>query len=241
MCRHLASVGPTTALGELLFDAPHALARQAQHPRLQLWGDDNPDGWGVAWYPRPEHPPRRYRTVTPIWDDAEFEVRAGDLRAVAFVAAARFASPGASIVETGNAPFVEDAWACSLNGMVDGFTEGVGDDLRARLTDDRRARLEGDSDTEVLFSLVVQHVEAGHPPAEALATVIHTVLDLTTARLNFLLADGSAIYASRVGNSLFRTDHVVASEPLDDTGGWQEVPDCTVTVLTGGQAVDSPL
>jgi glutamine amidotransferase len=241
MCRHLAYLGPTTGLDELLFRAPHALARQAQHPRLQLWGDDNPDGWGVAWYPAPGRPPSRHRTVTAIWDDAEFEKYAGEFRGSAFIAAARFASPGAQVVETGNAPFVDGRWSCSLNGMVDGFTEGVGDELRARLTAERQAGLEGDSDTEVIFALVLQHVHAGIPPQEAIATVIRTVLDATTARLNLLLGNGSAIYASRVGNSLFRNDHVIVSEPTDDAAGWQEIPDCTVTMLTAGRVTDTSL
>ena len=47
---HLAYLGPPTALSDLLFDAPHALARQAECPRRQTSGTTNPDGWGVGWY-----------------------------------------------------------------------------------------------------------------------------------------------------------------------------------------------
>jgi hypothetical protein len=106
MCRHLAYLGPPTALSDLLFDAPHALARQAECPRLQTSGTTNPDGWGVAWYVDGDTTPDRYRTLTPIWEDRTFADRAHDLRSGAFLAAARLASPGASLVDTGTAQSV---------------------------------------------------------------------------------------------------------------------------------------
>jgi glutamine amidotransferase len=163
------------------------------------------------------------------------------MRSGAFLAAARLASPGATLVETGNAPFVEGSWAFSLNGIVRSFTDGVGDELRARIQPARRDALVGDADTEVLFALVLQHLDDGMPPADALATVVHDVLALTTGRLNLLLTDGATVYGTRVGNSLFHRGSVIVSEPTDDGAGWHEVPDRSVTVLTFDDAVDTPL
>ena len=100
------------------FTAPHSLAHQAELPVHQVSGDTNPDGWGVAWYDAPHTAPEWYRTVTPVWDDRAFAARAASLRSRTFLAAARLASPGATLVDTGNAPFVEGAWAFSLNGIV---------------------------------------------------------------------------------------------------------------------------
>ena len=241
MCRHLAYLGPRVGLHELLFDAPHALARQAEHPRHQLWGDDNPDGWGAAWYPEIGGEPEHHRTTIPIWDDVVFRAKAAELRATSFVAAARLASPGATVDETGNAPFVDGHWACSLNGMVDGFPDGIGDDLRALLDPHRRDALRSDADTEVLFALLLQQIATGTPPADALAILVEEVLALTTARLNLLLANGTSVYATRVGNSLFRRGFVIASEPTDDDDDWYEIPDRSLTVLKAGGATDLPL
>jgi glutamine amidotransferase len=241
MCRHLAYVGAPVDVRPLLFDAPRALSRQAHHPRQQVWGDSNPDGWGVAWYEASSSVPRQYRTVVPIWDDGDFAQASRDLECTALVAAARLASPGAAIDVTGNAPFVDGRWSCSLNGIVDGFAEGVGDELRARLDPARRARLAGDADTEVLFALVLQLVERGTTPGDALATVVHDVLALTTGRLNLLLTDGRTVHATRVGNSLHRHGTLVASEPLDDRPGWAEIPDHTLLELTPDAVADTPL
>lgn len=219
-------------LHDVLFGAPHALARQARHPRHQAPGTTNADGWGVAWWERGDAEPRLYRTVTPIWDDRDFEDWSRDLRATAFVAAARWASPGATIDVTGNAPFVAEGWAFSLNGIVHGFADGVGDELRAQLTPERRATLMGDADTEVLFALVLQHLDAGTAPDDALELVVHDVLERTTGRLNLLLCDGQRLYATRCGNSLFRLGpSMYASEPLDDQTSWREVPDPGVARL----------
>ena len=232
MCRHLAYLGPPAVLSELLFDAPHALARQAECPRLQTSGTSNPDGWGVAWYDGHDRAPERYRTVTPMWADPGFTVRTHDLRSGAFLAAARLASPGASLVDTGNAPFVSGQWAFSLNGIVHGFPDGVGDALRARLRADRVATVVGDADTEVLFALVLQLLDDGVEPEHALARVVHDVLAMTTGRLNLLLTDGTAVYGTRVGNSLVRRGPVLVSEPVDDAPGWTEVPDHSLVAMT---------
>jgi glutamine amidotransferase len=235
MCRHLAYVGAPVHLHQLLFDAPHSLARQAQCPRHQKSGDSNPDGWGVAWFTRGDAEPTLHRSVTPIWDDTAFAATSRQIECTAVVAAARLASPGATIDVSGNAPFVSGRWAFSLNGIVHGFTDGVGDELRARAEPARLAAIEGDADTEVLFALVLQLLDAGTPPADALDQVVHDVLAITTGRLNLLLSDGEAVYATRHGNSLFQRGSLVVSEPLDDEPGWHEVPDDSVVTLREDQ------
>jgi gamma-glutamyl hercynylcysteine S-oxide hydrolase len=237
MCRHLAYVGGPVTLHDMLFGAPHSLARQARQPRHQAPGTTNADGWGVAWWEPGAEEPRLHRTVTPIWDDRDFEEWSRELRATALVAAARWASPGATIDVTGNAPFVAQGWAFSLNGIVHDFATGVGDELRAQLTPENRAALMGDADTEVLFALVLQHLHAGRAPDDALELVVNDVLARTTGRLNMLLGDGKRLYVTRCGNSLFRRgDALYASEPLDDQSAWREVRDGSVGRLDASGA-----
>jgi gamma-glutamyl hercynylcysteine S-oxide hydrolase len=241
MCRHLAYVGAPAGLAEPLFDAPHSLARQAEHPRLQTSGTTNPDGWGVAWYPTGAGAPAQYRTVTPIWHDQRFAARAASITSRAFVAAARLASPGATLVEAGNAPFVSGCWAFSLNGIVDGFPDGVGDELRARVDPYRLEAIVSDADTEVLFALVLQAMGAGADPRSALAGVVHEVLSITTGRLNLLLTDGEQLFATRYGNSLYRLGTVLASEPVDDQPAWREVRDESIVTIAAGGATNSQI
>ncbi|MEX1008499.1 MAG: ergothioneine biosynthesis protein EgtC [Acidimicrobiia bacterium] len=238
MCRHLAYLGPPAALHQLLFGAPHSLCEQARAPRHQTSGNSNPDGWGVGWYLNGAREPNRYRTVTPIWDDTDFVDTSRVIESGAFVGAARLASPGATIEDTGNAPFVSGSWLFSLNGAVGGFMKGVGDQLRAGVSATRLAGIEGDSDSEVLFALALDRLDAGDPPAAALSNVVDQVTGITKGRLNMLLTDGHQLAATRLGNSLFVRGATVVSEPLDDKPGWREVPDGSV-VLAVAEPVDT--
>ena len=233
MCRHLAYVGPPAPIGDLLIDAPHGLVAQARAPRWQTSGKDNPDGYGVAWWIGEGDTPRRHRCTTCIWDDPLLS-RVGTHRTGAVVAAARLASPGSPVDVTGNAPFISGRYAWSLNGVVDGWHDGVGDALRAQVTPEHRAWIEGVTDGETLFALAHDSLDRGARLEDAVADVIGAVEARTTGRLNIVLCDGHRVAASARGNSLFvrRADGscLVASEPLDDDERWERVPDGTLVV-----------
>lgn len=234
MCRHLAYLGPPVALAALLDGAPHGLVDQAAHPRCQTSGTANPDGYGLAWYEPGRARPRRHRSVTPIWSDAELASLAHAVRSATVLGAVRLASPGSPIEVEGNAPFVADRFAFSLNGSVDGWADGIGGELGALVSPLRAAAIAGVSDAETLFALVLDGLDDGATPLEALAAVVATVERHTTGRLNLLITDGAAAAASACGNSLFTLERdgavLVASEPIDDDPRWVAVPDRTVLV-----------
>jgi glutamine amidotransferase len=251
VCRHVAYLGPPADLASLLLDPAHSLVEQARASRFQQSGPENPDGFGVGWYePGAEgRVATRYRTPQPIWADTAFPARARATTTTALLAAVRLASPGAPVEESGNAPFVAGPWLFSLNGVVHGHFEGVGDDLRALVTPARAAGIAGVTDSEVLFALALDRLDAGEPPAAALAAVIGAVTARTTGRLNLLLTDGTRAAATAWENSLFtRTASGrapatwVASEPLDDDPAWTRVPDHSLVEVSGpGQCITTPL
>jgi gamma-glutamyl hercynylcysteine S-oxide hydrolase len=220
VCRHLAYIGPPVALRSLLFDAPHALVHQARTPRFQHAGPDNPDGWGVAWG---SDPSERYRTAIPMWDDVAFS---GPERAGGVLAAARYATRGSTRDARNSAPFVSDGWIFSLNGYVSGFRDGFGSELRSRLTPRRARTIEGDTDSEVVFALILDQLDVGVAPGEALADVARIVRTESPGALNLLLTDRESIYATAIDNSLYLSADsglLVASEPLDDRDSWREI------------------
>jgi len=246
VCRHVAYLGPPVRLRSLLVDAPHGLVEQARRPRLQTSGTANPDGYGVAWYEPGRPTPRRHRSATPIWADAALPSLAAQVDATAVVGAVRLASPGSPVEETGNAPFVADQFAWSLNGVVDGWHNGVGEQLRRRISPGRAAGIAGVTDGEALFALALDALDDGATLDDALASVIATVGAHATGRLNVLLTDGHRLVGTAYGNSLFTRsdDHsvVVASEPLDDDPRWTHVPDRSlVTAEVRRGVTTSPL
>ena len=231
MCRHLAYVGPRVALHQLLFGEPDALATMARRPRHQHPPEDNRDGFGVGWYVPGATGPSRYVSLDPIWADDEFATESQAIESTGVVAAARAASPGAAIELTGNAPFESGQWLFSLNGRVDGFYDGLGDELRAGLGDHWHDEFDGDADTEVLFAMVLDRLDDGASPLDAVTGVVAALKARTTGRFNMLLSDGTQLVATRSANSLFACaddDAVcIASEPLSGDG-WREVPDNSI-------------
>lgn len=250
MCRHLAYLGPPRTLASLLYAPTRSLEVQSWKPLLQRDGAMNADGWGVGWWDlavRPE--PARYRTAAPMWTDGSFHSVSEVVRSGAILAAVRSATPPAPIVVTGNAPFTAEQWLFSLNGFVTAFRSGVGEELRRAISIERAALIEGSADTEVLFALALDRLDAGASPAEAVDGVVGDVLALTAAKLNLLLSDGEQVVATACGNSLFTLRGsglaaggvLVASEPLDDDEGWTAVPEGTLVVATAEDVAVTPL
>jgi glutamine amidotransferase len=238
MCRLLAYLGPPVPLESLLLAPSHALVTQAYAPRHQRHGRINADGFGVGWYaPEVRREPARYRTTTPMWSDNSFASLAGVVSSGAVVAAVRNASPGLPVDESCTAPYTHDRWLFAHNGRVQDFPGESATLLRRMLSDERAAQLQGVTDSEVLFGHVLDRIEAGAFPADAIAAVVKLVLDIAPeSRLNLCLSDGDTIVATACGDSLFTCSDpelgaiVVASEPFDDDPGWNEVSDGSLVV-----------
>jgi glutamine amidotransferase len=119
--------------------------------------------------------------------------------------------------------------------------------LRALVTPQRAESIEGLSDSEVCFGLMLDRLDAGATPGEALRAVVGEVTVRTTGRLNFLLTDGRTIVATAWENSLFTRiggdtgAAIVASEPLDDDPTWVRVPDRTLVVVDDGTVTTTSL
>jgi gamma-glutamyl hercynylcysteine S-oxide hydrolase len=246
MCRLLAHVGAPILLDELLYRHPFGLERQSYAPRLQQNGLLNADGWGVGWYDpeiRPE--PARYRTLTPMWADRRFRDMAPLIRSTHVLAAVRSATPPLPVEESGAPPFAADRHLFAHNGVIDGFSKGLGVELRRSLSPARHQQMQGVTDSEVLFALALGHLDKGAPVETALAETVVEVTDITTGRLNMMLTDGTRLAATRHGDTLFFRESgdttVIASEPYDLEPGWNEVPDEHIIVVEGNRTSIRPL
>ncbi len=220
MCRLLGYVGPRVSLDRVLYHPEHSLLVQSYAPRRQRHGTVNADGWGVGWYDlsvRPE--PARYRTATPMWADARFPEMAPLVASELVVAGVRDATPGAPIEESGAPPFLADRFLFAHNGVIDGFRDGLGTELRRSLSPARERQLLGTADSEVVFALVLDRIDRGWAPADALVDVVRQLDGLTTGRFNFLLADGLELVATVAGDSLFVLEVPAAQEVPRATDG----------------------
>ncbi|GGQ40842.1 ergothioneine biosynthesis protein EgtC [Couchioplanes azureus] len=246
MCRHLAYVGPPQPLSPPLFDAPHALVRQAWAPRdMRGGGTINADGFGVAWYPRDGGEPVRYRRAHPLWSDTALPALAAATVSSGFLAAVRSATVGMPVVETAAAPFTDGPWAFSHNGVVRGWPHTVAG-LAGALPVADLLTLDAPTDAALLWALVRNLLRAGKPAAEAVADVVAQVSAAAPgSRLNLLLTDGRQIVATTAGHALsVRAEAgavLVSSEPLDPGPQWRPVPEGQLLVATPSTLDLTPL
>jgi glutamine amidotransferase len=246
MCRHLAYLGPPAPLSTWLFDPPYSLARQAWAPReMRGGGTINADGFGVGWYPAPGDPPVRYRRAVPIWGDTTLPALAAATATTAVLAAVRSATVGMPVTDTAAAPFADDAWLFSHNGVVRGWPESM-TGIAARLPVRDLLTLDAPTDAALLWALVRDRLRAGVPAADAVTGVVAEVTAAAPgSRLNLLVTNGRTFVATAAGHALSfladGTSTVVASEPLDERPDWRAVPEDHVLVATASDHDLKPL
>ncbi|MFD4351860.1 class II glutamine amidotransferase [Nocardia sp. NPDC058518] len=126
MCRHLGYVGPPVGVGELVMRGPHSLYAQSWAPAdMRAGGTINADGFGVAWWRRadigvdaPRDTVTRYRNQAPIWTDPAVAEVLGQLESRSVIAAVRSATVGMPLERSACAPFTDEHWAFSHNGVI---------------------------------------------------------------------------------------------------------------------------
>jgi glutamine amidotransferase len=231
MCRHIAYRGPAISPADLVLDAPHSLLVQSVAAQEMAWGQDNVDGWGIAWQHGAEIGHKSSAVSLVDYPLASWFLRS--IESERFLAAVRQRTPGSAVDVRNSAPFRADHDRFFVhNGYVDRFRDGVRDQLLAKVAPDRAAGIRGDTDSEVLFALVLSQLDVGATATEAVGAVID-VAERHGGRFNVVLWDADTTVATRWNNSLYlhRGDAVIlSSEPLDD-GAWEPVPDRSMVIV----------
>ncbi|MFF3935484.1 ergothioneine biosynthesis protein EgtC [Streptomyces phaeofaciens] len=246
MCRHLAYLGPDTALGSVLVEPGHSLYRQSWAPRRQRYGTVNADGFGVGWYAEGDPVPARYRRAGPVWADLSFADLARVVRSGALLAAVRDATLAGADAEAAAAPFAAGTWLFSHNGAVTGWPTSLAALARTLPAADVLS-MEARNDSAFVWALVLARLRAGDPEGQALTdTVLEVAAAAPGSRLNLLLTNGDTITATAWGDTLWYLTEpgvrtVVASEPYDDDPRWQEVPDRTLLAASRTDVLLTPL
>ena len=189
--------------------------------------------------------PARYRSDRPIWADTAFAALAPVTTGTAVLAAVRSATAGLPVTAPAAAPFGEGRWLFSHNGLIRGWPGAVAG-LAAELPVTDLLTLDAPTDSALLWALVRHRLRAGDDPAAVLAGVVRAVAAAAPgSRLNLLLTDGTAVWATTWTHALsVRVEAgavTVASEPSDGSGGWVAVPDRHLVVATPQRCDVHPL
>lgn len=243
MCRFLAYSGVPIGIHTLTHDKRYSLVKQAAGCRegKMLY---NKDGCGVAWYGS-GRVPYLYRSPLSATEDFDFMDVAWSVRSRLFISHVR-AATDTSNTEANSHPFTYKRYAFAHNGQIPHF-ELVKDDIEALLTDKMLQNQQGDTDSELLFLLIMQAIEAGEDPVSAIFAAmgeVKTVLSMNgvqeSLRFAGVLSDGEKLYVIRLSEgdaapSLYaRRDKrgaIIASEPLDRSKRWIKIPEKTIIVI----------
>lgn len=246
-----------------LVRAQNALMTQS---RRDTSGKSHSDGWGIGYYP--DGQPVVERRSTAAHEDLHFSLTAERIFTRNVVAHVRHATVGAITPENTH-PFVWRRWLFAHNGTIGGFASAgpsLERELAPRIARDRR----GTTDSELAF-LWLRHrfasagIELDRRAVDlpalvaALAELVGELSERCAAvrsdrptRLNFLLANGQVMLASRWNHSLFVVERdgvhdcevcgiphirhesgtryravVIASEPISRES-WRPVPEGSV-------------
>lgn len=242
MCRHLAYLGPSCVVGELLTRGPCSLQTQSYAPRdMRGGGTINADGYGVAWWD--SGVALRYRSDRPMWTDSEGAAAVSTTRSCAVLAAVRSATVGMPVVSTACAPFTDGLWAFSHNGVVRGWPQSLVP-LAQTLPVADLLTMDAPTDSALLWAAL--RPELADDPADAVARlVLRVAAEAPGSRLNVLASDGQQLLATAWGHSLsylVGEDYVlVASEPYDDDPTWRSVPEHSLVTARAGEVTVTAL
>jgi len=179
----------------------------------------HPDGWGVAYYH--EGAPHLTRSPTTALGDQLFHRLSGVVSSQTVIAHVRKATQGELSVLNCH-PFQYGRWVFAHNGDIPNFPE-YRERLLQHVSADQRRFILGDTDSEIVFHLILSRMAQDGPlnqrrsVAEVTAAVRDTLAfvrelcdgadESARCLLTVMLTDGDTLVAAHGGKELFVSTH----------------------------------
>ena len=248
MCRLLGYLGSSIQLERILIEPEHSLIIQSYKPQEMTSGLLNADGFGISWYGLDrDSSPYIYRNILPIWNDANLPPLARYIKSHCFLGYVRSATSNLSVDMINCQPFSHQGLVFVHNGFIDNFRSTLYRPIRDRLSDFAYQRIEGTTDSEHIFALIVNKLEADSNLTlqQALNNTVMNLAKLAEEdniefSANMVLSNGKELAACRYANrkqspslyyikdnSRFSDAVIVASEPLF-YGDWIACPEASL-------------
>lgn len=248
MCRLLGYLGSPISLEKLLYNPEHSLIVQSYQPREMNSGLLNADGFGVGWYhSQKDTNPFTYKNILPIWNDVNLPSLSRYVESRCVLAYVRSATAGQAVDLSNCQPFESQRLLYIHNGLIENFRQTLYRAIRDRLGDAAYQAIKGNTDSEHLFALLIDELQA--QPSASLEQALQTALleldrlaksQQVAASANTIISDGHRLVASRFGSdkeapSLYwlRDDPafpeavIIASEPIF-AGNWNSFPEQSI-------------
>ena len=212
MCRFVAYLGRPIIVDELLLKPSNSLVNQS-YDAEETSQTLNGDGFGLGWYVHNiSQKPGLFRSISPAWNNNNLLYNAPLIQTDCMFAHIRAASEGA-ISEANSHPFHYDQFLMMHNGGVPHFSK-IKRRLLSMLSDELFLWVEGQTDSEHIFALLMQHfndLKGSGPPMtidqirQGFQQTFDVVQDLKqqagigheVSTYNMMITDGYRIFGTR--------------------------------------------
>lgn len=208
---------------------------------LGTQSNQHPDGWGVAFYV--DGAPHVTRNPSVALGDQLFHRLSGVVSSQTVLAHVRKATQGGKSVLNCH-PFQYGRWVFAHNGDIPGF-EQFRELLVERVAPNLRRFILGDTDSEVLFFLVLTELQVGGPLSEARSVedvsnaaraateLVRDLCDRPGARslLTVMITNGDVLVAAQGGKELFWSTYKGRCSDRDHCRSLS--PECEAPSTTG--------
>lgn len=204
----MAYMGSPIIIDKLLYQPKNSLVNQSISAR-EIEEPLNGDGFGIGWYSREvTDEPVTFVSVNPAWSNRNLRNLAPKIRTECFVAHVRAASVG-EVSEANCHPFQYKNLLMMHNGGIENFSS-IKRKIREPLSDHLYDWIKGQTDSEHIFALLINHLITHHQdvgPEAVIDAFENTFMSVKKmmaengiaepAYLNMVVTDGSFIVGTR--------------------------------------------
>lgn len=208
---------------------------------LGVQSNGHPDGWGVAFYV--DGAPHVTRSPLTALGDALFHRLSGVVASQTVLAHVRKATQGQINVLNCH-PFQYGRWTCAHNGDIPNFADKR-DVLLGEVTPELRKYVLGDTDSEVIFFMLLSRLAKHGPLSEersiedvfdALRKTVTRIRQLcddeqNSAILTLVITDGRCLAATRGGRELYLSTYKQQCSDREACASLS--PECEAPTRTG--------
>jgi len=213
MCRFAAYLGKPIIIDELLIKPENSLVNQS-YDAEEMAEPLNGDGFGLGWYAKHiRKNPGLFRSISPAWNNQNLLYNASLIQTNCLFAHIRAATEG-GISEFNCHPFHYEEFLMMHNGGIEQFPK-IKRQLIGRLSDEAYLWIKGQTDSEHLFALLMDHLFAlrrkyqRHLKAEEVARAFEQTFRIVqrlmeeagiageNAHFNMMITDGERLFGTR--------------------------------------------
>jgi predicted glutamine amidotransferase len=216
MCRFIAYLGKPITADELLLKPVNSLVHQS-YSAGEMSEILNGKGFGLGWYVhRISDRPGLFRAITPAWNNRNLLYNAPLIQTHCMFAHIRAATEG-SITEDNTHPFQYEQYLMMHNGGIPQF-QRIRRKLLALLDDEFFVWIKGQTDSEHIFALLMQHVRemqgsASHLTEDQIRQCFQKTFDVIqqlkfdagigdeVSNFNIMVTNGHRIFGTRFSSN----------------------------------------